>query len=65
VVVFQVRFVDDDALPTEQLWVIGVDDLTGDRFIFMKRGAALCPTAWENVWRYGHFLNTSKLPVAV
>ena len=62
---FQVRFVDDDALPAEQLWVIGVDDQTGARFIFMKRGAVICPTAWENVWRYGHFLNAPELRVAV
>ena len=62
---FKVRFVDDDALPTEQTWVIGVDDRTGDRFIFMKRGAAICPSAWEEVWRYGHFLNAPELRVAV
>lgn len=62
---FKVRFVDDDALPAEQLWVIGVDDRTGERFLFMKSGAALCPTAWEAVWRYGQALDTPGLRVAV
>jgi hypothetical protein len=63
--VFQVRFVDDDELPADQAWVIGVDDRTEDRFIFMKRGAVICPTSWEDVWRYGHFLNAPDLRVAV
>jgi hypothetical protein len=63
--VFSVRFVADEALPVGQSWAIGVDDCTGDRFIFMKEGAAICPSAWEEVWEYGHFLNAPELRVAV
>ena len=62
---FSVRYVEEDALPEGQAWVIGVDARTGDRFIFMKRGAVECPSAWEEVWRYGHVLNNYPLRVAV
>lgn len=62
---FAVRFVDEDALPEDQAWVIGVCQKTGDRFIFMKRAAAAIPSAWEEVWRYGHVLNAPSLRVAV
>lgn len=62
---FKVRFVEDDALPEGQLWVIGVDDVSGDRFIFMKQGAVICPSSWEDVWQYGHLLNAPGLRVAV
>lgn len=65
VCMFAVRFVDEEALPADQAWVIGVDERTGDRFIFMKEGAAACPSAWEDVWRYGHVLNNAPLRVAV
>ena len=61
---FVVRYVDEEALPADQPWVIGVTT-DGTRFIFMKQGARECPTSWEEVWRYGHMLNAPALPVAV
>lgn len=61
---FTVRFVDESALPRDQVWVIGVDGSTGQRFLFIKRGAR-SSTVLEEVWAAGHRLDEPDLRVAV
>jgi hypothetical protein len=60
---FAVRFVPEDALPPEQVWVLGVDD-SGQRFLFVKEGARSA-TALEEAWSAGCLLNTPRLRAVV
>lgn len=60
---FEVRIVDESALPADQAWVIGVTH-RGERFLFVKQGAWL-PAVIEDAWRAGCCLNTRALQVAV
>lgn len=55
---FEVRYVDEEDLPTGQAWVIGITE-EGDRFLFIKRGAAF-PSMIEDAWRGGHLLNVDS-----
>lgn len=47
----EVRLVDEDALPADQPWVIGVTH-RGERFLFIKRGA-FTPEVLEQAWAAG------------
>lgn len=51
----EVRLVDEDALPVDQLWVIGMTH-RGERFLFIKRGA-FTPAVLEEAWGAGLGLN--------
>lgn len=60
---FTVRLVDEDALPADQAWVIGITH-RGERFIFVKQGAFF-PSVIAEIWEAGFCLNTRSLRVAV
>lgn len=61
---FAVRFVDEDALPAGQTWVLGVTDRE-ERFLFIKQGA-VCSSIIEEAWEAAMLLNESApLRVAV
>lgn len=51
----EVRLVDEDALPADQPWVIGMTH-RGERFLFIKRGA-FTPAVLEQAWLAGLRLN--------
>ena len=58
-----VRFVDEDALPDAQAWVIG-STADGQRFLFVKTGAVLASVI-EDAWRAGLRLNVPALRLVV
>jgi len=60
---FTVRFIDEDALPENQAWVIGVT-AEGRRFLFIKHGARSAQII-EDAWEGGLLLNSAELRVAV
>jgi hypothetical protein len=60
---FEVRFVDEDALPPDQAWVIGVTR-DGRRFLFVKEGAR-CATTLEEAWEAGCRIDAPDLRVVV